>query len=387
MTSAKGQKPAAIRDTNIKLVLRLLEEKTCCRSDLAQSAKLSNPALTAIIDELIGMGLIEEGAEVETGRRGRRKVDLVVNPRFAAVAAVDFSSDNIRIAIADFCRNIILRREIADSEIITRTVLSNVIGVLREMLQKTDIAVKCICVGVPGKINAETGKVHMAAYKYRDCTDVNLVELFENEFGIPTVIANDAGLQMRAEKKDEETRRDSALLYIDYGMGGALWLQGANFEGNLGLAAELGVLPLIYGDQVVIYEDICCLNAMLGACGYAPDDAASFERFLKAYEGDGHNEVAAVDRSAHGIALLIRTILGITGCRDFIVSGKIGRLGKRYLSAVDKYMQEEKICDITGLKIRYARHWLDGTVLGAIDMAVAYVIDAAVAERNAAHNG
>ena len=175
MTSNKGQKPAAIRDTNIKLVMRLLSKETLCRSDLAKKAKLSNPALTAIIEQLIGMGLIEEGAEVETNLRGRRKVDLMVNRRFAAVAAVDFSSDNIKIAVADFVKEIIVSREIADSEIITHEVLAKVVETLKDVLRQTDIPVKCICVGVPGKINSETGKVHMAAYKYRDCQGVNMV--------------------------------------------------------------------------------------------------------------------------------------------------------------------------------------------------------------------
>ena len=381
MTSNKGQKPAAIRDTNIKLVMRLLAKRTRCRSDLAKSAKLSNPALTAIIDELIGMGLIEEGAEVETNLRGRRKVDLMVNRRFAAVVAVDFSSDNIRIVLADFEKEILSSREIADSEIITHEVLAKVMEVLHEVLSQTDIPVKCICIGVPGKINSQTGKVHMSAYKYRDCRDVNIVELFENEFGIPTVLANDASLQMLAEKQSGGTRKDSALLYIDYGMGGALWLTGENFEGDRGLAAELGAVPFIYDGEVSIYENICCINAMLSACGYKPDDPVSFGKFLSAYFGGEEKEIAAVDKSARGVSLLIRCILGITGCRDIIISGKVGRLGDSYLQRIDAYMQEEKIFDISQLEVRYGKHLGDGTVVGAIDKAVAHVIDVAVSER------
>lgn len=381
MTTNKGQKPAAIRDTNIKLVMRLLAKNTQCRSDLAKRAKLSNPALTAIIEQLIGMGLIEEGAEIETNLRGRRKVDLMVNRRFAAVAAVDFSSDNIRIVLADFVKEIIVSREIADSEIITREVLAKVVEVLGDVLHQTDLPVKCICVGVPGKINLQTGKVHMAAYKYRDCTDVNIVEMFESEFGIPTILANDASLQMLAEKQMGGTGKDSALLYIDYGMGGALWLSGENFEGDRGLAAELGAVPFIYDGEVAIYEDICCINAMLHACGYKTDDSGNFERFLAAYERGGEKEIAAVQKSAHGVALLIRCILGITGCRDIVISGKVGRLGDGYLQSVEEYLCEEKIFDISMLKVRYGEHLVDGTIVGAIDKAVAYVIDKAVSER------
>lgn len=381
MTSTKGQKPAAVRDTNIKIVMRLLERKSRCRSDLAKRVKLSNPALTVIIDQLIGMGLIEEGEEIETNSRGRRKVDLKINRRFAAVAVVDFSSDKIKIVIADFVKDIIVSREIADSEIITREILSRVTDVLHELIRQTDIPVKCICVGVPGKVNTQTGKVHMAAYKYRDCSDVNIVQMFQDEFGIPTVIANDASLQMLAEKLDNGERTDSALLYIDYGMGGALWLKGENFEGDRGLAAELGAVPFIYDGQVFVYEDVCGINAMLGDCGYKRDDAASLESFIASYENGGKKELAAVDKSARGVALLVRCLVGITGCRDVIIGGKISRFGEDYLNRVREYLREEKIFDIAMLEIRYGKHLNDGTVVGAIDKAVSCVIDAAVAER------
>lgn len=361
--------------------MRLLSKETLCRSDLAKKAKLSNPALTAIIEQLIGMGLIEEGAEVETNLRGRRKVDLMVNRRFAAVAAVDFSSDNIKIAVADFVKEIIVSREIEGCEIITHEVLAKVVETLKDVLRQTDIPVKCICVGVPGKINSETGKVHMAAYKYRDCQGVNMVELFEKEFGIPTVLANDASLQMLAEKRSGGTRRDSALLYIDYGMGGALWLSGESFDGDRGLAAELGAVPFMYNGEVAIYEDVCCINAMLGECGYTPDESDSWEKFVSAYSRGSGKEVAAVERSAHGVSLLIRCILGITGCRDIIISGKVGRLGESYIESIEKYMLGEKIFDISNLKVRYGKYLVDGTVVGAIDKAVTYVIDSAVSNR------
>ena len=380
MTNTKGQKPAAIRDTNIKLIMSLLEEKSRCRSDLAKTARLSNPALTMIIDELLNMGIIKEGAEIETNLRGRRKVDLVLNNRFAAVAAIDFSSDNIQIAIADFVKETVLRREIADSEIITREVLTEVVKTLRDMIARTDIPVKCICVGVPGKINTVTGKVHMATYKYRDCSDVNIVELFETEFGIPTVLANDASLQMLAEKRGGSDA-DSALLYIDYGMGGALWLHGRNFEGDRGLAAELGAVPLIMGDGITIYEDVCGINAMLGASGYVPDNSASYKKFVEAFLSGGEKETAAVEKSAHGVALLIRCILGITGCSDVIISGKIRQLGEAYLKSIKKYLKEEKIFDISLINVRYGKFSDNGTLAGAIDKAVAHVIDVAVSER------
>lgn len=381
MTAKKGQKPAAIRNANIKLVMQLIDSGVRSRCDLAKSTKLSNPALTMIIDQMLGIGFVKEGEKIVTNERGRRKVDLAINREFAAVVGVDFSSDNILITLADFTRKALAHREIADSEIITRKVLSRVVEVLREVLSATDIPVKCICVGVPGKVNAATGRVHMASYKYRDCCDIDMAEFFESEFGIPTVLANDASLQMLAEKTYEGAGRDSALIYNDYGMGGALWLKGENFEGDSGFAAELGAIPIAYDGEVSIFEDICGINAMLRASGYDLGDPRSFDKFLAAYAAGGKDEGAAVERSARGIALLIRCILGVAGCRDIMITGKASRLGGRYIDSISKYLKEEKIFDISQLSLRYGHFRGNATVTGAVEKAVSYVIDTEIARR------
>lgn len=384
MTTKKGQKPAAIRNANIKLVMQLLDSGIRSRCDLAKSTKLSNPALTMIIDQMLGLGFVKEGEKIVTNERGRRKVDLVVNREFAAVVGVDFSSDNIRIVLADFAKKPIAQREIADSEIITREVLAKVVSAIGELVGPSDIPVKCICVGVPGKVETDTGRVHMASYKYRDCCDINMTEFFEKEVGIPTVLANDAGLQMLAEKQYQGFGTDSALIYNDYGMGGALWLGGENFEGDNGFAAEFGAVPIVFNGEISVFEDICGINAMLRACGYKLNDSTSFGKFLEAYEAGGEQEVAAVERSAHGIALLVRCIRGVTGCRDIIINGKASMLKEGYLARIREYLGEEKIFDVSQLKLKYGHFCSNGTVIGAVEKAVSHVMNAEIERRGKA---
>ena len=58
MTHKRGSTPANVRDTNIKLIMQLLYHSDCSRTELAEKNELSNPALTKIVGELIGLGFV-----------------------------------------------------------------------------------------------------------------------------------------------------------------------------------------------------------------------------------------------------------------------------------------------------------------------------------------
>ena len=382
MTKKRGQTPAAVRDSNIKLVMQLLFSKSRSRSDLAESTSLSNPALTKIIDELIGIGLVREGEEIITNARGRKKVDLTVNKDFAHVIGVDFSSNDILISIADFAKNTVISNEISDCEIITINVLERVTEQIKKMLGETGVGAKCLCIGVPGKIDARTGEVHKAAYKYRGLHDLNIAEYFEKALSVKTVAVNDASLHMLAEKKFGERDTDSALIYNDFGTGGALWLGGEAFESVSGLAAEFGIAPVSYCGENVIYEDICSINAMLRECGYEVNAPTSYDRFLKAYSERCEKEVKAAERSAEGMALLIRSIVCLTGCTEIIINGKICDLGNEYIAAVKKFLAEEKTERIAEVNVHFGRFSKNGTIVGAIEKAVECTIDWEIEKRN-----
>ena len=382
MTKQTGQTPSVVRDSNIRLVMQLLFGKSGSRSDLAESAGLSNPALTKIVDELLGIGLVKEGGEIVTNARGRKKVDLIVIKDFTHVVGVDFSSNDIIIRLTDFAKNTVLSSEISDCEIITKSVLDKVAEQVKEMISSVGGGAKCICIGVPGKIDAFTGEVRKAAYKYRGLHDIKIKEYFENSLDIRTVVANDASLHMLAEKKYGGRENDSALIYNDFGTGGALWLGGEAFESASGFAAEFGIAPVSYRGKNYIYEDICSINAMLRECGYEVNAPKSYESFLRAYSEGAEKERAAAERSAEGIALLIRSIVCFTGCTEIIINGKICVLGEDYLKSVKKYLLEEKNERIARVAVHYGRFGKNGTIVGAIEKAVEQTIDWEIEKRN-----
>ena len=379
MTHKRGSTPANVRDTNIKLIMQLLYHADCSRTELAEKTELSNPALTKIVGELISLGFVKERQTVSNGERGRKQVQLEVNKDFASVIGIDFSSDDIKIVLAGFSKEVVAKRVLPDYEIITREVLARIIELVKELLALTPSPVKCICIGLPGKINAQTGLIYKAEYKYQDCRDVSLVDLFENTFNIKTVLANDASLQMLAENAEQSLSEDTVLLYNDYGTGGALWLNGKLFESQSGLASEFGAMPVVYNGETLIFEDICSINAMFRESGY---ERNSFSEFLEGYRLGGKKENKAVSKSAQGMALLIRSIIGVTGVREIIINGKVCDLGYSYIEKINSFLKEEKILDLSALKLRYGRLGHSGTIMGAIEKAIDFVIKDEIKKRN-----
>ena len=164
MTHKRGSTPANVRDTNIKLIMQLLYHSDCSRTELAEKTELSNPALTKIVGELIGLGFVKESQSISNGERGRKQVQLEVNNEFASVIGIDFSSDDIKIVLAGFSKEVVAKRILPDYEIITREVLARIIELVKELLALATSPVKCICIGLPGKVNAQTGLLYKTQY-------------------------------------------------------------------------------------------------------------------------------------------------------------------------------------------------------------------------------
>ena len=64
-----------------------------------------------------------------------------------------------------------------------------------------------------------------------------------------------------------------------------------------------------------------------------------------------------------------------------MITGKASRLGGRYIDSISKYLEEEKIFDISQLSLRYGHFRGNATVTGAVEKAVSYVIDTEIARR------
>ena len=89
----EGDNMMGVKRNNRSATLRILHEKgDMSRKRLAEYMKLTPPAITKIVAELLEEGLLREGSAVTSGSVGRREILVELNTRAACAAQYTFDS-------------------------------------------------------------------------------------------------------------------------------------------------------------------------------------------------------------------------------------------------------------------------------------------------------
>lgn len=151
-----------------------------------------------------------------------------------------------------------------------------------------------IGLGLPSTIDRRAGRVVSSVNI--PLADADVRDRFQERFGVPVALDNDANAAAIAEWKVGAGRgaRNLVMLTLGTGVGGGLILDGKPFRGSSGAGAELGHMVLSFGGPP-------CAGTCTGhghietlASGRAADEAAS--RIL----GDGAGGVELVDAARAG---------------------------------------------------------------------------------------
>jgi glucokinase len=105
--------------------------------------------------------------------------------------------------------------------------------------------INAIGVGTPGPADA-AGRVAKIAINLAGWIDIPVATLIQDRTGVPTVVGNDGNCAGLGESWLGAGRnyRNSVLLTLGTGVGGAVFLNGALFTGHAGSAGELGLITL-----------------------------------------------------------------------------------------------------------------------------------------------
>ena len=98
----EGDNMMGVKRNNRSAALRVLHQKgSMSRKRLAEQLRLTPAAITKIVGEMLGEGLLAEGETVSSGSAGRREIMLDINSRSAAALGVLI---NLRQAIVSTAR-------------------------------------------------------------------------------------------------------------------------------------------------------------------------------------------------------------------------------------------------------------------------------------------
>ena len=268
-----SEKNDSIRRSNRANVMRLVFERPGIdRTEIATSVRLTNAAISNIVNELIQANLIVEAqATHSVVRRGRRRVGLKINPRGGYVLGVSAVATNSSIVLADIGgRSIDEIKFVPDQIDDPFKTLDQIHRLSMDILKRNNVPDQLLFgVGfaVAGYLSREGKGLERAPYLGWPKFDLksSLIKLFD----MPVAIENVNRCIALAEVRFGGLVNVSNLVLIRsaLGLGGAVMIDGELLRGEQNLGGDLGHILAEPGGQMCSCGKRGCLNTV--ASGWA----------------------------------------------------------------------------------------------------------------------
>lgn len=240
----------AMREVNRSIVLDIIRRGgKVSRTDLARRSTLTKPTVSAIVDDLIARGIVQEvgfGKTVATG--GRRARLLEFNEASAAYLGLRFGVHNTTLAIADARGEVRAIRETPTIAGDPHATVRSALGLLDGTLEEAGLPrarLESVGVTVPGMIDTRTGTVAFAPNL--GWTDVPIRSLVQQALDLPVVVHNvtNAGALAEGRVGAAKGARSYVWVYVGHGLGAGIVIDGQLFPGTKGFSGEIGHCPIV----------------------------------------------------------------------------------------------------------------------------------------------
>ncbi|HYG88403.1 MAG TPA: ROK family transcriptional regulator [Azospirillum sp.] len=246
---------AAIRRLNTNRVFHALRENpNCAQRDLSRLTGLDKATTSAIVAQLLDVGLIERTEAPRARRIGRPETALSIAPSAGLLVGARLEPGTIRIVTTTLAGAVLEHLQIPGS--------TDISTALRRLHEGIDSAVavsrpaggpappvRGVGVGIPGLID-RTGRLVLAPNL--GWRDTPIRPLLEEALDAPVHIDNDTKAAAMAERLFGTCRGVEDFVYLTghSGVGGGLFLGGRLYRGAQGFAGEIGHVTVMPGGRL-----------------------------------------------------------------------------------------------------------------------------------------
>ena len=374
------------------------------RTDLAEEMGLTRAAVTIIINDLIGYGIIVE-TESRSTTSGRPPVVLEINPAHGLVAAIDMGAMHLSAALGDFSARILEEIEIpfriADGP---DKCLYEADRVLRELLERRGLSpanLSGIGVGVPGPVITDQGTV-MAPPIMPGWDRFPIRATLEECWKTSITLNNDAELGALGEWAYGAGRgeRNLAFIKVGSGIGAGLMINRQIYGGTTGSAGEIGHLTVDENGPLCDCGNHGCLEAFAGGHAIASQAGklvASGKRTLLSEKDI--NSLTAQDvaeaarrgdlpaqeilkRSGTYIGIAIAGLINLINPSTVIIGGGVAQVGDLLTASIRQAVRERSLrASEHGVKITTAMLGRRSSLIGALVQAINIALYEAIEHR------
>ncbi|MEL6585844.1 MAG: ROK family protein [Pseudomonadota bacterium] len=333
-----------------QLYERVLAHGRINRAALAKDLGVSAGAVTPLVSELLGTGLLQELPEdaVYTGR-GRPPVTLAVVPGRAYVIGLKASDLEHTAVLVDLAGRPVASASMARdgtdrSATHLMSEMARLVSLLLDDAQTSRADVVGLGLGLPGLVDHSAGAVKWCPLLQE--RDVPVRDLLSDTLDLPVAIDNDANVLTMAEHWFGKGRRlsDFAVVTIEYGVGMGLVVDHQTYRGTRGLGMELGHIKVQLDGALCRCGQRGCLEAYVAdyalvreaavaLSGTLPPRDGVLEALYAEAKGGNASAQAIFVRAGKYLALGLANVANLFDPSRIILSGS--RLRYDYLFAED----------------------------------------------------
>lgn len=222
-------------------------------AELSKELNISTPKITHLIAELTEDGLIKDYGKVDsTGGRRANLYGLVADSCF--FIGVDIKRYYINIGLSDFKKNLVIIKERIPYTLENSVeAYQDLITIIKKFIDELTVEKQKVLgmgINISGRVNHTTGY----SYSYFHFHEEPLSQTIEQEIGIRTFLENDSKAMAYGEFYCGAVSNEKNVLfvYMDYGVGLGILIDGKIYYGKSGFSGEFGHIPF-FNNEIICH--------------------------------------------------------------------------------------------------------------------------------------
>jgi len=374
---------------NSRLVLRTIyAQGEISRANVSRLTGLTRTTVSDIVSRFIQQDLV-----VETGtspsRGGKPAILLNLADDSRHLLGIDLANSEFRGAVINLRGKVLHRINLPVQERDGEAALSLVFTLIKGLLALTDKPILGIGIGTPGLMDPHAGVVRTAVNL--DWRDLPLADLLQEEFNLPTYVANDCQVAALAEFTFNRRQAENNLVVVKVGrgIGAGIILDGKLFYGDNFGAGEIGHMEIVKGGEPCLCGNYGCLETVassraiirrartllekgeptvLSQLVSSPDEINT-DVILKAFEAGDPGVQSIVDEVGQQLGFAIAHLVCALNINRVVIAGSLARFGDRLTRTIQEHVEQGALRALAGeTRIEISPLGRDIVILGAASL-------------------
>lgn len=277
-------------DHNLRVTLQAIRlYGPVSRAELARIIGLTPQAIAYISKKLMADGMVIEAGR-RRGGRGQPATEIAINPDGGFSVGVNIDRDHLAVILLDLAGEVRGRARLERNFMLPDETFDWIEGAFHRLLGDSGVTRDSL-LGVGLAIPYKLGYLRLAVTPepFAAWRDYPAGERLEKITGFPVIEANDATAAAIGENQYGHGARIRNFFYVflGYGLGGGLVVDGQYVPGDRGHGGEIGFIPQWNGSGVGPSNlqdrvSLATLYASLGKAGIAASDPGDLGRLFDA---------------------------------------------------------------------------------------------------------